>query len=718
MNEAFNPYQVWLGLEMPQPNYYELLSLPPCEADLETIAVAADRVAIRVRNYRPGVNAAAWSRLLDEIHTAKECLLNQREKDEYDRRLREGDAGPVPAKPKEATRPAAPARDDRYPPGMSPAGTHAKDEAREPATPGAAPDWPAPAPQGSPGASVQPIGGMAAPYAAPLQHPPAYPYSAAAPYALPPGAAPYGVPQAAYPAPMAMPMGYPAAGAYGGYPAAVPMANPYGAMANPYGIAGGYPAAYPPGAAPLNPPPAPPPTLNEPVALAGGYSPPTSFDPMAPVAIPGMAAPNAVFPSPRVVGFAGAVGDLPPGAKQAVPVGTAVAAAGAIPMGTAVGSAVSATSPTALPSSTADPIGNVRRSSSASAAVMAAKRDKQSNHMLLLVGAGGALALFAAVAIVVVMNMGGEPVNVAQVPPVESNPAAIPQPIPRGIESTIPKVPPVRPTPFEPMPMPAPMQEPIPEPMTPAPMPETPMPAPMPAPASTPAPEPTPPPTPTPTPPPPPTPVPATPTVTKQEVISLGKALTTAKIALGEQNFEEADKQLALAEPLAKLPEHQAKYQRLKEVADYVKQFRGAVAEAVAGLDAGATFKVGTSTMVVVVETFPDKIIIRSLGQNKTYPFQDLPVGLAVAIVDMKLDTAAPANRVIKGAYLAVDKRGDSVALDKAKAFWEEAQLGGIDTTHLMPFLSDKYDELEKDISAEGEKKDSPAAAATERPGE
>jgi hypothetical protein len=97
MNEAFNPYQVWLGLQTPQPNHYELLSLALYEANLETIAVAADRVAIRVRNYRPGVNAAAWSRLLDEIHTAKECLLNQREKDEYDRRLRERGAGPAPA---------------------------------------------------------------------------------------------------------------------------------------------------------------------------------------------------------------------------------------------------------------------------------------------------------------------------------------------------------------------------------------------------------------------------------------------------------------------------------------------------------------------------------------------------------------------------------------------------------------------------------------------
>jgi hypothetical protein len=192
--------------------------------------------------------------------------------------------------------------------------------------------------------------------------------------------------------------------------------------------------------------------------------------------------------------------------------------------------------------------------------------------------------------------------------------------------------------------------------------------------------------------------------VTRQEAIKLGKALTTAKAALGEQNFDEADKQLAIAEPLAKLPEHQAKYERLKEVADYVKQFRGAVAAAVAELEAGSVFKVGTSTQVAVVETFPDKIIVRTAGQNRAYPFQDLPPGLAAALADMKLDPAEPVNRVIKAAYLAVKQPDDEEVQSKAKTWLEEAKLGGIDATSVEMFLTDKYDELAKDIPAEGDK--------------
>ena len=153
---------------------------------------------------------------------------------------------------------------------------------------------------------------------------------------------------------------------------------------------------------------------------------------------------------------------------------------------------------------------------------------------------------------------------------------------------------------------------------------------------------------------------------------------------------------MAAAEPLAKLPEQKAKLARLKEVANYVKQFRTAVETAAKELDAGATFKVGSSTMVAMVEALPDKVTIRSLGQNRTYPYADLPPGLAVALADLQLDGTDPVNRVIKGAYLAVDKRNTSEAQQKAKTWWEEAQLGGVDISHLMPFLTDTY-EFEKE---------------------
>jgi len=187
---------------------------------------------------------------------------------------------------------------------------------------------------------------------------------------------------------------------------------------------------------------------------------------------------------------------------------------------------------------------------------------------------------------------------------------------------------------------------------------------------------------------------------TKGEVMELIKHLDEARAAISEQNFAEADESLAKAEALAKLPKHQEAVSRLKQVGGYVKQFRDAVAAAVQGLEAGATFMVGTSTQVAMVEGFPDKVILRIAGMNRTFRFSEMPPGLAVAIADQKLDGADPVSRVVKGAYLLVHKRADDESRAKAKTLWDEAQAGGVDMTQLMPFLTDDYAELLQDAAA------------------
>ena len=86
--------------------------------------MAADRAASKVRSFRPGAQARDWSRLLDAIHGAKECLLDQASKARYDAQLR-GDSSPPSATsqpaPKMIGRPRRrPAEDsDLYPPGMA-----------------------------------------------------------------------------------------------------------------------------------------------------------------------------------------------------------------------------------------------------------------------------------------------------------------------------------------------------------------------------------------------------------------------------------------------------------------------------------------------------------------------------------------------------------------------------------------------------------------------
>jgi hypothetical protein len=84
---------------------------------------------------------------------------------------------------------------------------------------------------------------------------------------------------------------------------------------------------------------------------------------------------------------------------------------------------------------------------------------------------------------------------------------------------------------------------------------------------------------------------------------------------------------------------------------------------------------------------------------NRTYPFNDMPPGLAVALADFRLPLSAASSRVTKGAYLLVHKRADDKEEAKAKELWEEAQRSGADLSRLMPFLTDNYTDFLKDAT-------------------
>jgi flagellar biogenesis protein FliO len=186
---------------------------------------------------------------------------------------------------------------------------------------------------------------------------------------------------------------------------------------------------------------------------------------------------------------------------------------------------------------------------------------------------------------------------------------------------------------------------------------------------------------------------------TKAELAALGKALAAGKAALTKYDFLAADEQIAAAETLAKLPEHQEMVARLKEVALYVKQFRNAVSEGLKNLQVGAELKVGTSTMVVVVAVSPERLTIRRAGGNVTYPLDELPAGLTMALADSWFKADDPVNRVVKGAYFAVAEGDVASHREKAKKYWEEATAAGVDAKPLLPFLTDNYD-LEKQAEA------------------
>ncbi|HEX4000044.1 MAG TPA: NPCBM/NEW2 domain-containing protein [Pirellulales bacterium] len=90
MAATFDPYYKWLGIppaEQP-PNYYRLLAINPFETDPDVIEAAADQRMVHLRSLQTGQHAELTQKLLNQISTAKVCLLRPDKKKEYDDRLR------------------------------------------------------------------------------------------------------------------------------------------------------------------------------------------------------------------------------------------------------------------------------------------------------------------------------------------------------------------------------------------------------------------------------------------------------------------------------------------------------------------------------------------------------------------------------------------------------------------------------------------------------
>jgi hypothetical protein len=581
LGDDFNPYRQWLGFaEDRAPNYYELLSLDPHETDPARISAAAARATTKVRSFRPGSQAPAWSRLLDEIQAAKACISDPAKRAEYDsatlhRRPNEP-LGPVPALPPPELSPLA---RDLYPPGRI-----------------NRPD------------SDEPARSTAKPRAAPF--------------------AEENIVRHYLPTPLQQTITQTPADADPAFVEIVPE------------------ELLPPSAAPIE-------ALTPPAALPS----------------------DAAIAHAAPVASASTLPAALPGLPVASPARGYVAGAAAAPVARPVAMPLPSHTGDYLPSgSLADPA--VRTAVTVHLADMVARgRDQRRWGLLFVVSGVLALLLAVAAAVYVVQSKFGSrgvPIVEAPVAP-EMNPPVAAAPV------MPPSAAPVSPRELERAPAPmVPATSVVESPPAPA------QKSPRSEPATTPTSDP---------------PAPMPPAVSRSDVAALVKALETAKLALGEQNFDVSDEQIALAESLAKLPKHQDAVKRLKEVVGYVKQFRRVIEAVATSMQAGETFKVGSSTQVSFVEGSADKVVLRISGMNRTFPLGELPAGLALAMADLRLASDDSVGRVVKGAYLSVHKQADDEKRDKARSLWEEAQSMGADLMRLMPFLADDYAKLIDDAA-------------------
>ena len=114
MPAEFDAYYKWLGIppkDQP-PHHYRLLGIEKFEPDLEVIDAAANRVMGYLQNLSVGDQAEASQQLLNEIATARLCLLDPSKKAEYDEGLRRTSSAAKAAPPVRRPRPDVTATSD------------------------------------------------------------------------------------------------------------------------------------------------------------------------------------------------------------------------------------------------------------------------------------------------------------------------------------------------------------------------------------------------------------------------------------------------------------------------------------------------------------------------------------------------------------------------------------------------------------------------------
>ena len=115
LSRGFDPYYTWLGIPPSRqpPNHYQLLGITNLEQNSDVISHAADRQMSHLRSFAIGPHSKFSQQLLNEIATARICLLKPTTKAAYDATLVRQGSERAPAVPPPAMIPEQLAASER-----------------------------------------------------------------------------------------------------------------------------------------------------------------------------------------------------------------------------------------------------------------------------------------------------------------------------------------------------------------------------------------------------------------------------------------------------------------------------------------------------------------------------------------------------------------------------------------------------------------------------
>jgi hypothetical protein len=136
---------------------------------------------------------------------------------------------------------------------------------------------------------------------------------------------------------------------------------------------------------------------------------------------------------------------------------------------------------------------------------------------------------------------------------------------------------------------------------------------------------------------------------------------------------------------------------RLDQAGQLLKIYAESFEEAKLKAKGASSLKVG-ATEVSIVESTPEKLIVRAQGKNQSYEWDKLPFGIAAAICDLGLSDSAPVDIAARAIFFSIHPFYQEAAksnnlVTKRIDGWFERSLGKESIrADLKQFLTDRYE--------------------------
>jgi hypothetical protein len=188
--------------------------------------------------------------------------------------------------------------------------------------------------------------------------------------------------------------------------------------------------------------------------------------------------------------------------------------------------------------------------------------------------------------------------------------------------------------------------------------------------------------------------------LTAEQKAAWQAGLEEAKASMGQMQFDNAKQQLSALRDQAKTPRQRDQLRRMEQVEQLTREFHTAVVAAIGSLGPAEVIRVGSTTEAPFIEGSPTSITVRIQGRTRRFALPEMPVGLALGLANLKLDSAHPTSLAKKGAFIFVHPESKADNFKTGKRFLTEAAQAGAVPDDL-PLIFDDSFELGEELPQE-----------------